>query len=123
LIAVIAVGIDPILEDGPWHPLNSLVAFVVLVTLIAYAIMPLKNSSSRSREERASVGAVVGLIAAVVLAWPLQYLAGLVNGGVNSEVIDLATWASLGLGAIITICVMRWLNRARPKAIPYAESG
>jgi hypothetical protein len=74
LIAVIAVGIDPILEEGPWHPMNSLVAVVVLLTLIAYAITPLRKSSSRPLGERASVGSVVGLIATVVLAWPLQYL-------------------------------------------------
>ena len=115
LIAVIAVGIDPILESGPWHPLNTIVAFVVLLTLRAYAIGPLKESESRPLEQRASVGAVVGLISSVVLAWPIQLATGLLNGGTTDGAIELATWVSLGLGVIIAIGVMRWLERPTPR--------
>jgi hypothetical protein len=106
MIAVIAVGIDPLLEEGHWHQMNTLVALIVLVAIWPYAITPLRGNVSSSPGEARAAGAVVSLIGGVLLAWPLQTFLGLVYRGVNDIIVECATWGSLGISAIIVFGVL-----------------
>jgi hypothetical protein len=106
LVAVIAVAIEPLLEEGPWHQLNSLVALIVLAALWPYAITPLRGDAENLSGETIAVGAVVTLIGAVLLAWPLQSIVGLVYGEVNDTIVNWATWGSLIMSAAIGFGVL-----------------
>jgi hypothetical protein len=101
LIAVIAVGIDPLLDEGPWQQVNSLVALIVLVALWPYTVMPLRRNERSLPGEAIAIGTVVSLIGGVLLAWPLQLIVGRFNGGVSDTIVDWVSVLSMIISAAI----------------------
>ena len=80
LVAVLAVGITPFTEAGPWHPLNTIIAAVVLVVVSAFTLTEAPRHSTKGFLPSSAIGLVIGLIIGVGSAWPAQ-LVMRVRGG------------------------------------------
>jgi Na+-driven multidrug efflux pump len=52
--------------------------------------------------EAIAIGTVVSLIGGVLLAWPLQVIAGWFNGGINEAIVD---WVSV-LSMITSVAIV-----------------
>jgi hypothetical protein len=119
LIAIIPVAGSPLIEEGAWDKLNTVLAGVVLVVLWAYAVAGERRRQARSVAECVAVGAVIGLVAAVAVAFPTQALwAWTISSdeppmGPSESAINLATWWSLAFGLTIAIVVTDLLRRSQ----------
>jgi hypothetical protein len=70
LIAVLAVGIGPLNEDGPWDAINTIVCAIVLVVFYCY-LWP-ESSQRLGRRHLLALSVVLGFIFAIGLAYPIQ---------------------------------------------------
>lgn len=114
----LAVGAAPLLEEGAWHPFNSVVAAVVLAVVAAYSYEVFTPRDAERREVFAT-SIVLGFLAAVALAWIVQsFLAGSLDPSIlpnDAPEIDRATWVSLGIGATLAGTLARLgLHRKKP---------
>jgi hypothetical protein len=112
LIAIIPVAASPLLEAGAWDRLNTVVALVVLIVLWAFTLADKQRRQGMSGPECIAVSAVIGLISAIAVAFPIQaLLAGTMSSdpplpdghGPSIGVIDFATWSSLVIGLTIAV--------------------
>jgi hypothetical protein len=101
LIAVLAVGVGPLTESGPWEPINTIIGCAVLLIILPYAFAKQVRGTWLTEGPRLPVAVAVAFIVGVSTAWPIQtiwhttedkasYLALGVAAGVA-----LAFWASL----------------------------
>ena len=75
---------------------------IVLIALWPYTVMPLRRNERGLPGEAIAIGTVISLIGGVLLAWPLQIIAGWFNGGINETVVD---WISV-LSMIISLVIV-----------------
>jgi hypothetical protein len=73
LVAVLTVVAGPLLTVGPWDKLNTVIAVVVLVIIIAYSLT-LTSQKMMSLPQQIAVSLVIGLIATIAVAWPIQWI-------------------------------------------------
>jgi hypothetical protein len=112
LMSVIAAAIGPLTTAGLWGVFNTVTAAVVLAVLWSFA-WPEKEELFSWRQSMA-ISLVLGLLGAVLLAWPAQWLVSqspwlLANGAhytndknvVVEDVASDGTWGGLVAGAII----------------------
>jgi hypothetical protein len=71
LVAVLTVVAGPLLTAGSWDKLNTVIAVVVLVIIIAYSLTP-TSQKAMSPPQQIAVSLVIGLIIAIAVAWPIQ---------------------------------------------------
>ena len=111
LIAVIVLASGPVMENGPWDPLNTIVAVIVLVILGAYSLTRAVQLSM-SAAERIAVSIVIALTLGVVLAWPAQrWVVPLIcHKATGEELYDHATYSGLVAGVIMT-ALAAWFRR------------
>lgn len=146
LIAVIAVGISPLLSVGPWDPMNTVVAGVVGAILLAFTWPRKANLRDESGKIHSPdpwrVGAqalVYGLIIAIGSAWIVQlfwkvpscdrYNPTVANCMEADKISRWATWWALCIGGgaaiILGICMWIWIRRLRrptPRPAPPGPS-
>jgi hypothetical protein len=72
MIAIITVAQTPLLEVGAWDILNTVVAVVAFTVVWAFAVAGERRRELKLNVERAAVSAVIGLVAAIILAFPIQ---------------------------------------------------
>lgn len=114
LIAIISVAVLPLTTVGPWDKLNTVVALVVLIVLWAYTIGGDRRYSLRSFTECAAIGLVIGLICAVLVAWPVQFFwtwKGKTNDKPDFVAADDSTSTGLLVGLIVAIALTLFLWR------------
>lgn len=128
LIAIIAVAISPLTTIGPWDRMNTVVALVVLIVLWAYTIGGHRRDSLGSFVECAAIGLVVGLIFAILMAWPIQFFwtgIGKSNKDPRFVAADDSTWSGLLLGLVVAIVLTIFLWKkhvaAKERTVPRAE--
>jgi hypothetical protein len=110
LIAVIVVAAGPLLETGPWDKLNTIVAVIVLVVVVAYSLTrPIRRSMSML--ERVAVSLVIGLICGVAVSWPVQQWVVLPHwpAATGDDSADRASDIGQGAGLLIAAVVWAWL--------------
>lgn len=125
LIAIVAVVGAPLLDSGPWLFLNSVIAAVVLVVVYAYAVAGVRRTYHHMFIDRLAISVIIGLITAIMLAFPLQALAA---GTMSEEWCDNskplltppsclppsctteATWLALTLGLAAAVALTSWLH-------------
>ena len=73
LIAIVPVAAGPLLQEGAWHTLNSVIALVVLIVLWAFTLADEQRRQRMSGPECIAVSAVIGLISAIAFAFPIQW--------------------------------------------------
>jgi hypothetical protein len=113
LIAIVSVAWPPLTTAGPWSPLNTVIAGVVLTVLLAYTCVGSRRRLPRQAAERAAIGMVIGLVAAIAIAYPLQTL---FSGNLHPDqladtdpTINQATWIGLLFGfpvAVVIFCLL-----------------
>jgi hypothetical protein len=124
LIAIVPVAAGPLLEAGAWDRLNSVVALVVLIVLWAFTLADQQRRQRMSGPECIAVSAVIGLISAIVLAFPIQWLrSGTTSSdppppdgnGPSLSAIDFATWRGLqvGVAIFVVLAIVLWIQ-AKP---------
>jgi len=114
LVAIISAAATPLVTEGAWDRLNTLIAVVVLCVLWAYAVGGERRHQHRRRSERVALSAVIGLISATALAYPIQAVRALTwssHLAPDDPAIDFATWWGLGVGLIIAVLLARLLHR------------
>jgi len=122
LIAVLTVGVDPLIATGPWERVNTIVAAVVGVVLAAFtwprtAGLP-DESVQPPRADNWIIAAqaiVYGLIITTGVGWPVQLLLNppdcpphpddiLPAGCIEADrVSDIATNWAFGIGGLATV--------------------
>jgi len=125
LIAIVAVVGSPLLDSGPWLFLNSVIAAVVLVVVYAYAVAGVRRRYHHMFIDRLAISVIIGLITAIMLAFPLQALAaGTMSEEwcTNSKPLIVppdcfspsyttgATWWALTLGLAVAVALTSWLH-------------
>jgi hypothetical protein len=77
LVAVLAVGVGPLTEDGPWSWINTVVCVVVLVVLGSYAsLVTSPREMLISFRLRLPLLFVTCFILGIALAYPIQLAGG-----------------------------------------------
>jgi hypothetical protein len=111
LIAVIVLASGPVMENGPWDPLNTIVAVIVLIILGAYSLTRAVRLSM-SAAERIAVSVVIALTLGVAFAWPAQrwLVPHVCHKAGGEELYDHATYIGLVAGAVLT-ALAAWLGR------------
>jgi hypothetical protein len=117
LIAIVPFASTPLTEEGAWHWLNTILAGAVLTVLVAYTCVGARRRP-RPAPERVAIGTVIGLVAAIASAYPLQ---SLLAGNWNSDEIgkadphiDQATVIGLLVGLVVAGVVFRLLRYDAP---------
>jgi hypothetical protein len=111
LIAVFAVGVNPLLSSGAWTVLNTVVSVVTLLIVGPYALSRSTRLRLRQDGPRVPVAATIGFVVAVGLAWPTRSM--LDEGqwrafpSVESEADLLGTIVALTVGLVVGVTV--WL--------------
>lgn len=116
LIAIVPFATTPLTEEGPWHPLNTILAGVVLIVLLAYTCLGDRRRRFRPTPERVAIGTVIGLVAAIASAYLLQALFARNLGMLANDDphIDQATWCGLLFGFAVAVVVVRVLRHDAP---------
>jgi hypothetical protein len=114
LLAVLAAATTPLVTEGPWHWLNTVLAAVALVVLLSYWIAADARSSYLTFHRCLAAALPIGLIATVVVAWPLQefVVQKFWNTPCTTKYIDRATGIALGLGGLAAVGVLAYLLRS-----------
>jgi hypothetical protein len=115
LIAVFAVGVSPLVANGSWTAVNTIVCFPVLAVLWVYSLHDPARRGSTITSERFAVAIVLGFIVSVGCSWPAQAIARLAKHPVTP------IWAyywGLAPGCITALVLWLWLPGPRPKAKP-----
>jgi hypothetical protein len=107
LIAIIPFAGSPLIEEGSWHVLNTILALVVLVVLWAYTIAGRRRQQARSGPECLAIGLVIGMVSAIALAYPIQEL---------TNNIDTGTWWGLIGGSYVAGAVVVVLIQSRDRS-------
>ena len=72
LLAVVTIAVTVLTNEGPWDPMNTVLALVILTVLWGYALARRERRRTVSTTEGVAVGVVIGLASAIALAFPLQ---------------------------------------------------
>lgn len=134
LIAVLAVGVDPLITTGPWESINTIVSAVVGVVLAAFTWprkVRLPGEASQSAEADnwviAAQAIVYGLIITISAGWPVQLLLRPPDCPPHPEdvippacvkadrISDVATNWAFGVGGLAAIILFFWLRAAIKK--------
>jgi hypothetical protein len=125
LLAILTVGINPLESPGPWDNINSFVATVVGVILVAFTWPRRANLLDESGKPAkvdawatAATALVYGLVITTGVAWPVQFYWTLPACSPSCSDADriagYATYWAAGIGgvcAIILFFVMRkWIK-------------
>lgn len=73
LLAVVTIAVTVLTNEGPWDPMNTVLALVILTVLWGYALARRERRRTVSTTEGVAVGVVIGLASAIALAFPLQW--------------------------------------------------
>ncbi|MGW1347382.1 hypothetical protein ACWCOV_40460 [Kribbella sp. NPDC002412] len=103
LIAVLAVGVGPLTEAGAWEAVNTGISAIVLVVVWCY-LFPYDGMQPR---HLLAFCLVLAFIAAIGLAWPIQWLLD------QAGAADPVRWASHSVLAVTLVLsvVARWALR------------
>jgi hypothetical protein len=121
LIAVLAVGVGPMTETGPWEPMNTIIATAVLMIIMPYAFAKQVRSGWLVEGPRLPIVVAIAFVFGVLAAWPIQ--------AIWRTEDDEASYAALGVaGAVVvifwtTLTVLARRQRARQKAVAASETG
>lgn len=111
LVAVLAVGVGPLTQDGYWSITNTMVAVTVLVVVVLYG-WPTKHQRPTARQ-MAATSWVIAFLVGQALAWPIQELV-FSWGSRTGEGDDLsAAVSAVVLGWALTWPVFRLMSRRR----------
>jgi hypothetical protein len=127
LLAVLTAAFAPLTETGPWDKMNTIVAGVVLLLVIAFTwprntLLAGDGTGGRTGPSYDNLtlfaqATAYGLVCAIAVAWPVQRILGAPTecpfippdeppGTCDREMDDLASDASyiaLGIGAVLTV--------------------
>jgi membrane associated rhomboid family serine protease len=118
LVAVLAVGFNPLMGEGEWGAFSMFPPLVVLVVLCAFTLTEEPRRSLQTRFLCVAVALVIGLIAGVALAGPAQEIFG---GNA-----DWGSWGGQG-GGLVVAAIVAWflirdMNRRKRKPESPADS-
>lgn len=82
LVAVFAVTVGPLADDGPWDRLNTIVAVLVGVVVFCF-IWPRTDVGAFDPWLAVPQAIVMGLITGIAAAWPMQLVTGSDESGSN----------------------------------------
>lgn len=82
LVAVFAVTVGPLADDGPWDRLNTIVAVLVGVVVFCF-IWPRTDDGAFDPWLAVPQSIVMGLISGIAAAWPMQLVTGSEESGSN----------------------------------------
>jgi hypothetical protein len=89
-------------NNGPWTYLNTIVAGVVLVIIVAYSF-PQSSEHPLTNLQRFAVSLAIGLTFSIAVSWPVEWTGADVNA---------ATGIGLGLGGLAAVlCFWRMLEK------------
>ena len=95
LIAVLAVGVGPLTEDGPWSAINTGICLIVLVVVHSYLWPEKQAQQTLGARHLRALSLAAGFIIAVGLAWPIQL--GIMQRLVSDrDAPDATDWVVLG---------------------------
>lgn len=95
------MGIGPLTTEGAWDPVNTAVSAVVLAVVWAYTF---SRGWPTFVPEMVADALVVGFIAGIGLAWPVQEISGW-----SQQHTNWADYVSLGIGLIIAVIMFDWM--------------
>jgi hypothetical protein len=110
LVAVFAVGVGPLTEDGPWDRINSVISAVVLAVVLCY----LWPQAGISWPHLLAFCIVVSFIFAIGIAWPVQLGMG---SSEDATTWERASYVALGIGCVAlaaTYMLFRPLTKRPP---------
>ena len=122
LVAVLAVGVTPLTEDGPWDPINTIVATTVWLVVSGFT-WP-RGTVTTPVEFEPWIGraqaAVYGFVSAIGLAWVVQ---SVMTGRrcswlrpsdqcIEESEASIASLVALGIGVGVAVFVYFRLRKA-----------
>jgi hypothetical protein len=113
LLAVVGAAVTPLLTDGSWYAINTLIAGIALLVIASYSLGPGVPGSYSNNLQRWAVALVIGLITSVAVAWPVQelYVENYWNTDNDNLKGSRAAVLALFIGLFVAIGVVQYLRR------------
>jgi hypothetical protein len=110
LVATFTVAVGPLTQPGEWTFLNTVLGVITALIVTAYFLAADNRQRIDNPSRKAALAAVLGLIAATVLAWPLQEAIVQHVMTVGGEPLgEASSNVALGIGAAVGLGLWRRL--------------